>query len=207
MGCVVTSEKKAGTSEGPKVPVAKFRFGSPDYDVFGVGTDKTKIESRPIFELGRTVIFLLVAPAVHEQVAEYATDAKTEAEEAKAEGQEEAAAATDNAAAPPAPPAPPAPAASKEQEKPPVRWALYNDGKPDAQFHCTFFHAENVKVLDTSATKENRMDGHRLQTEVSVAGGKTVAYVEGPIGGYMWRCAIKDAEGNYQPAHTYEETL
>lgn len=234
MGCAAStsSSTAGGGSTGKKNGVVdaaadappKFRYGTPDYTVLGAGTKAEDVTVATAFSFGKSTVFLLTVPVVK---SDYPTDALTaaaadnkEGEEKKEEGEGDAnekeegtagAATTTGDAAPaaiPADEATPVATPPAGSDRPVARWAIYNDGKPDVRIQCFLFHAAAIRVIPSAATTERRApDTGRLQADVTVAGLQTVAYIEGPISGYMWKCLVKSADGEFQPSNEVDARL
>ncbi|KAG5506493.1 hypothetical protein JKF63_05996 [Porcisia hertigi] len=184
MGCGSSAQNEAYISNpdvGALSAHMKTRFASIDPET--LGPYKEDARAKLAFMYGRVAnIFLLITPPFHQGD----DHPKLEGEEVAAEEGEAA-----------------APAVGE------IRWTLFNDSKCDVTVEATFFHAEALRVArargasgDTATgVKLERFDSGRVKAEVAVPAGSTVAFVEGPIRGYMWKCMVYDSKvGRFEPA-------
>lgn len=178
----------------------KTRFASVDPAVLGDYKDEAM--AKLTFVYGHTAnIFLIVTPpfepAHHHEQAE--THAEThaehdgeapqppqqEAEDAEEKKKEEDPEEAKKKEAPEE--------AKKKEEVKEVRWTVFNDSKSAAKVEATFFHAEELRRAGSeSSVKMERRDGGVVKAMVDVPAGATVAFVEGPIKGYMYKCLVYD---------------
>ncbi|KAK7198822.1 hypothetical protein NESM_000847900 [Novymonas esmeraldas] len=199
MGCGSSAQKAdAGTASGDALTKAcdvGKRFASVDPDVLGPHADVAT--AKLVFTYGKTAnIFLIVTPPFqqHQQQQQaYPTDG---GDDAAAAG---AATTTEEQKAAPA--------------VPEIRWTMFNDSKSDATVEATFFRAEAVRVARApdaaddaaSPVKIERFEGGRVKAELAIPAGATVAFVEGPIKGYMWKCAVYNVKTkSFEPAFSVD---
>ncbi|KAG5480437.1 hypothetical protein LSCM4_06204 [Leishmania orientalis] len=189
MGCGLSTQKAAAgafTSSVKALSVdMKTRFATVDQEV--LGPHKEVATANLAFVYGKTAnIFLLTTPPFHKPPPR----PRPEGEERAAEEGESEAPATEE-----------------------VRWTFFNDSKSDSIVEATFFRARGLRAArahgaaeDTAShVKLELSDGGRVKAEVTVPAGATVAFVEGPINGYMWKCVVLDSKTNrFEPATAAE---
>lgn len=180
MGCITSSQKDVDNAPTGAVKALstnmKTRFGNVDPDV--LGDFKEEAVANLAFVYGRMVnIYLITSPPFHPAPKEEAYPAEQQAAGENAEGgeaQQEAAAA-------------------KEKPVEEVRWTFFNDSKSDARVESTFFHAAALRCAGSEeSVKMERSDNGLVKASVAVPAGATVAFVEGPIKGYMYKCFVHD---------------
>ncbi|AYU78411.1 conserved hypothetical protein [Leishmania infantum JPCM5] len=185
MGCGSSAPKadtSASTEEVRALSVdMKTHFANIDPEV--LGPHKESAKAKLAFMYGKTAnIFLLTTEPFHKPHHQ----PKPEGEEHAPEDDEKQASAVEE-----------------------IRWTLFNDGKSDATVEATFFRAEALRPARAHGAAEDAespvklefSDGGCVKAKVSVPAGATVAFVEGPIKGYMWKCMVLDPKtSRFEPA-------
>lgn len=188
MGCITSSQKDVDGAPSGEVKALstdmKTRFANVDPEV--LGDYKEEAVAELAFVYGRTTnVYIIKTPPFHP-----AQDAEYTKEQAKAEGGEKQKAdgeegQEDQAESP------------KEKPVKETRWTIFNDSKESAKVEATFFHAEALRSAGSEeSVKVHRGDNGVVKATVEVPAGATVAFVEGPINGYMYKCMVHDAKTN-----------
>ncbi|KAI5686793.1 hypothetical protein MNV84_03449 [Leishmania braziliensis] len=185
MGCGSSAQNADAHASNQEVKALsigmKTRFAAIDPEV--LGPYKEDATAKLVFMYGKTAsIFLLITPPFHKPCPH----SNPEGEESSTEEGEKKAPAVEE-----------------------TRWTIFNDSKSDATVEATFFHAEALRAARAHGAAEDAaspvqlepLDNGRVKAEVAVPAGATVAFVEGPIKGYMWRCSVLDFKtGRFEPA-------
>ncbi|KAG5480045.1 hypothetical protein LSCM1_06467 [Leishmania martiniquensis] len=190
MGCGLSAPKsteEASNREANALALkTNTRFATIDAQV--LGPYKEDAAATLAFVYGKAAnIFLLTTPPFHkpqQHLHQVGEDNATEEGEKKAPAEEEE-----------------------------VRWTIFNDSKSNAMVEATFFRAEGLRAARAYGAAEDAVspvklefsNGGRVKAEVAVPAGATVAFVEGPIRGYMWKCMVLDSKTNrFEPATSAE---
>jgi hypothetical protein len=211
MGCGASSQKDvdAGEPNGEVKALStdvKTRFANVDAAV--LGDYKEEAMARLAFKYGRLAnIYVITTPPFHPAKHHHHSHAEThekkgeekeEAEEKKEEteekkegggGEEEGEQQHADKAE----------AKEKTEEKPvkETRWTIFNDSKSAAKMESTFFHCESLRVAGSEdKVKLTHIGNGAVRASIDVPAGATVAFVEGPINGYMYKCAVHDPKTN-----------
>ncbi|CBZ26697.1 conserved hypothetical protein [Leishmania mexicana MHOM/GT/2001/U1103] len=185
MGCGSSAQTADTSAFNGKVRALsvdmKTHFAAIDLEV--LGPHKENAKAKLAFIYGKTAnIFLLTTQPFHKPPHQ----PKPEGEENAAEEVERQASAVEE-----------------------IRWILFNDSKSDATVEATFFRAEALRPARAHRAAEDAespvklefSDGGCVKAKVSVPAGATMAFVEGPIKGYMWKCMVFDPKtSRFEPA-------
>ncbi|GET88188.1 hypothetical protein, conserved [Leishmania tarentolae] len=185
MGCGSSSQNADASAFNKEVKALsadmKTCFATIDAEV--LGPHKEEAKAKLVFTYGKTAnIFLLTTQPFHKPQGQQ-----------KPEGEEKVTEVDDKQA----------PAVEE------IRWTIFNDSKNDATVEATFFRAAALRAARAHGAAEDAKspveidvsEGRYVKAKVTVPAGATVAFVEGPIKGYMWRCMVFDPKTSaFEPA-------